>query len=189
MKRILDTHYPRMEDEDPETAIVYTDGSVYPNPNGKGGWAFYCARKGGSAIRYGCARSTTNNAMELTAILHALLYVPAGPKFTYPLIILTDSQYCKKAIMEWAAGWEADGWKTASGKPVKNKPLIERIRSLTLLHQAHRSFQLRWVRGHVGIPENELVDQRAGYARKQQATNWKLGDAKNRISISPTDKL
>ena len=164
----------------PRTVVIYTDGSCYPNPNGQGGWAFYCALEGKQAVRYGCSRSSTNNEMELTAILHALLYVPAGPEFTYPFLIFTDSQYCRRALTEWVHGWKQANWRTATGKPVKNQELIQRIDALIAAHSAHRPFELRWVRGHVGIPENELVDQRANFGRKQQRTNWKPTNNKNK---------
>jgi len=163
----------------PNTVVIYTDGSCYPNPDGPGGWAFFCTFKGKNAVRYGNSRSSTNNIMELTAILHALLYVPAGPDYTYPLLIFTDSQYCRRALTEWVIGWRATDWRTATGKPVKNKELIQRIDELIQRHQAHRPFELRWVKGHVGIPENELVDQRANFGRKQQTTNWTKKDNKN----------
>ena len=118
--------------------------------------------------------------MELCAILHALLYVPAGSDFTYPFLIFTDSQYCRRALTEWVHSWKSTDWKTANGNQVKNKELIERIDKLIHLHSEHRPFELRWVKGHVGIPENELVDQRANFGRKQQRTNWQTSDNKNK---------
>jgi ribonuclease HI len=170
---------PIIDADDPENVVVYTDGSCYPNPDGPGGWSFYCTFKGKHAVRYGFSESSTNNIMEMTAILHALLYVPLGPEFTYPLIIFTDSQYCRNSLTEWVEGWAASGWKTAQGKPVKNKELIHDTHNLLRLHRQHREVDLRWVRGHTGIPENELCDQRANFARKQQATNWASKDQKN----------
>lgn len=162
-----------LDADDPENVIIYTDGSCYPNPNGPGGWAFYCTLKGAQVVRYGFSESSTNNGMEMTAILFALRYVPSGPAFNYPLLLFTDSQYCKNALLEWVEGWKKADWKTAQGKPVKNREVIEETHGLLELHRQHREVEIRYVRGHVGIPENELCDQRANYARKQAATNWK----------------
>jgi len=164
--------------DDPDVVVIYTDGSAYPNPNGDGGWAFYCTFKGKDAIRYGSARMTTNNAMELEAIRHALLYVPMGKKFDYPILIFTDSQYSKNALTKWVHGWEDRQWTTASGAPVRNRGIIEPTFKRITAMQEHRTVEIRWVMGHAGIPENELVDQRAGYARKQKVTNWTASDPK-----------
>lgn len=166
--------------EDTDTVVVYTDGSCYPNPDGPGGWAFYCTFKGKQAVRYGCSPKSTNNIMEVSAILHALRYVPAGPKFDYPLLVFTDSRYAKDALTKWVLSWQKHSWTTSSGSPVKNRELIEETVRLLNLHKKHRPVELRWVKGHAGTPENELCDQRAGYARKQQATNWKSSDNKNK---------
>jgi len=170
----------RIDHEDRSVVVVYTDGSCYPNPNGSGGWAFYCTYRGKSAVRYGFSSSSTNNAMELTAILHALRYVPKDE--AAPLVIFTDSQYCKNAITLWVEEWKFAKWKTANGGEVKNKKLIAEIDKLMTAHREVRRVELRWVRGHSGIPENELVDQTAGMARVNAKTNWKPSDHRNRVT-------
>lgn len=163
--------------DDPKVVKIYTDGSCYPNPNGDGGWAFYCSFNGKTAIRYGYSDDATNNSMELEAIKHALLYVPTG--YEYTIVILTDSQYAKNALTDWVYGWKMQGWKTAQGKPVRNIETIKHAHNLFLAHKEDRVIEIRWVKGHSGIPENELVDQRAGYARLNKKTNWKKQDNKN----------
>jgi len=111
--------------------------------------------------------------MELMAILHALRYVPITDS---PLVIYTDSKYCRNAITDWVIGWKESGWKTASGSDVKNLEIIQEIHNLFNHHLSHRRLELRWVRGHSGIPENELVDQWANHGRTNQETNWKRSD-------------
>jgi ribonuclease HI len=117
--------------------------------------------------------------MELTAILHALLYVPAGPEHDSPLVLFTDSQYCKNAITVWMDGWRSTGWKTAVGAPVKNVDLFEKLDAVMQAHQCWREVEIRWVRGHSGVPENELVDQKANHGRTTGLTNWKPKDNKH----------
>lgn len=171
----------KIDAEDPSTVLVFTDGSCFPNPNGDGGWAFYVTYNGKQAVRYGSRKGdATNNLMELLALLHALLYVPAGPKYDMPLLIYTDSKYCQQAVTSWIQGWIKSGWRTSNGSPVKNREVLEQIHELVEAHRMWRPFEIRWVRGHSGIPENELVDQAANTARKQQHTNWNAErDSKN----------
>lgn len=165
---------------DSDTALVFTDGSAYPNPKGRGGWAFYASRKGVHTFRYGFSKKATNNSMELTAIIRALEYVPAGERSTCPFVIYTDSNYCLKALTVWSKDWIQSGWRTSTGKKVKNKELIERAVALIARHETCRPFEIRWVRGHSGIPENEMVDLKANEARRGQITNWKEKDIRNR---------
>lgn len=168
----------RLEQDDPNVILIFTDGSCYPNPNGPGGWSFYCTYKGKTAVRCGCKEASTNNEMELYAILHALRYIPAGEA---PILLITDSKYCKFAVTEWVEGWRQTDWKTATGEPVKNVAAIREIDALIRHHQQSRRVELRWVKGHSGIPENELVDQRANTARVRQETNWKPKDHKTKV--------
>ena len=179
-----------IDKECPNTIIVYTDGSCFPNPKGKGGWAFYCVFRGNTAIRYGNydkvtdkGDPVTNNLVELEAIKHALDYIPAGSEFTSPIVIFTDSKYSKNALTEWGWKWRVMGWKTGNGSDVKNKETVEQCLKLLEMHKEHREVEIRWVKGHAGIPENELVDQHAGYARVNQLTNWRVIDSKNLDSI------
>jgi ribonuclease HI len=99
---------------------------------------------------------TTNNRMELTAVIRALEALKRPSR----LRIFTDSEYVRRGITEWVRSWKARGWKTADRKPVKNQDLWERLDSLTAGHQ----IEWRWVRGHSGIPGNERVDQLANEA-------------------------
>lgn len=136
----------------PKTVQIYTDGSCSPNP-GPGGW--------GAILRYqevekelsGCARSTTNNRMELTAVVEALRTLKQPCKVQ----LYTDSQYMKNGITGWIHKWKKNGWKTASKEPVKNKDLWESLDQLV----KHHEVQWFWVRGHSGHPENERCDQLA----------------------------
>ena len=166
---------------DENTVTVYTDGSCYPNPDGRGGWAFYCMWNGIPHIRHGFAEVATNNRMELEAIMHALLFVPLVGNLSRgaPLVVYTDSQYAKRALTEWVPSWEARGWVTASGDEVKNRDLITKTYSLVEAHRKVRAFDLRWVKGHAGNPENELVDTWAGIGRRDQSTNWAASDNHN----------
>jgi len=170
---------PKIDATKSNTVVAFTDGSCYPNPNGEGGWAFRCQYKGHVAVRFGPAGLTTNNGMELTAILRCLQYVPAGESHDYPLVIYTDSQYALNSLTRWVHGWIEDGWKTSSGKDVSNRDIIEEAFELIRLHERYRDIDLRWVRGHSGIVENEVCDQKANYARTTKRTNWKHKDLKN----------
>lgn len=172
----------RVDADDPNTIVIFSDGSCWPNPNGPGGWAFYCTHKGKSAIRHGYKKSSTNNEMELMAILHALRYVPHDKHRTSPILIFTDSKYCKNSLTDWVFGWKAMQWKTANGSPVKNKKVIAEIDALIELHSTVRTVEIRWVRGHSGVPENELVDQRANMARVNKESNWKSNDHKTNVT-------
>lgn len=128
---------------------IYTDGACKGNP-GRGGW--------GALLRYGAherelfggERLTTNNRMELTAVIRALQALTRPSEVT----VHTDSQYVQKGISEWIKGWKARGWKTADRKPVKNEDLWRELDAQTTVHR----IEWRWVRGHSGHPENERAD-------------------------------
>ena len=96
---------------------------------------------------------TTNNRMELTAVIRAL----EAMKKRTSIRITTDSQYVKRGITEWIVNWKRNGWKTAARKPVKNDDLWRRLDELVAEHDV----QWEWVKGHSGHPENELADQLA----------------------------
>lgn len=167
-----------------DAVIAFTDGSCYPNPNGAGGWAFLCQYKGHTASKYGSVRNgATNNSMELMAILRCLQYVPFGESHRYPFTIYTDSKYAKNALTKWIIDWmENDEWVTSIGQLVKNVEVLKEAYELIQLHSRYRDFSLKWVKGHSGIPENELVDTNASSARHNQITNWKEKDNKNVIN-------
>lgn len=129
--------------------IIFTDGGCSGNP-GIGGW--------GALLRYGKnekelsgnASDTTNNQMELTAVIRALSEL----KEPCEVMLYSDSQYVIKGMTEWLIGWKNKGWKGADKKPVKN---LELWQELDALSQKHR-ITWNWVKGHAGHPENERVD-------------------------------
>lgn len=134
---------------------IYTDGACRGNP-GPGGWA--ATLELGEHLRElsGAEAQTTNNRMELTAVIRAL----EALKRSSALVIHTDSEYVRRGITEWIGGWKARGWKTADKKPVKNQDLWERLDELSRQHD----IEWRWVKGHSGVPGNERVDQLANAA-------------------------
>jgi ribonuclease HI len=138
------------------TAVtIYTDGACRGNP-GPGGWgALLIAGKSRRELS-GAETGTTNNRMELTAVIQAL----AALKRPVEVTLYTDSKYVCTGIEEWLPQWKARGWRTADKKPVKNQDLWE---ALDAARGAHR-IQWRWVKGHSGNAGNERVDQLANEA-------------------------
>jgi len=134
---------------------IYTDGACRGNP-GPGGWA--ATLELGEHLRElsGAEAETTNNRMELTAVIRAL----EALKRKSALRIHTDSEYVRRGITEWIKNWKAHGWKTADQKPVKNRDLWERLDELANQHD----IEWRWVKGHSGVPGNERVDALANAA-------------------------
>lgn len=131
---------------------IFTDGACRGNP-GPGGWGVLMRAGGREQELFGGEPHTTNNRMEMTAVIEAL----AALKRPCEVIITTDSQYVRKGITEWIAGWKKRQWLTASRQPVKNVELWQRIDSLAAGH----TIDWRWVKGHSGHAENERVDQLA----------------------------
>ncbi len=131
---------------------IYTDGACKGNP-GPGGWGAWL--KSGQAERelFGGERQTTNNRMELTAVIQGLSALTRRCSVT----IYTDSEYVKNGITTWIHNWRARGWLTADRKPVKNVDLWKRLDALNASHEVH----WRWVKGHAGDPGNERADQLA----------------------------
>ena len=132
--------------------IVATDGACSGNP-GPGGWAFVEQKTG--YHESGGARQTTNNIMELTAMIRALEYV--GPEGS--LLIRADSSYVINSMTKWAPGWRRRGWRKSDGKPVLNRELIARL--LNLYESRTGRTEVEWVRGHNGDVANEFVDRLA----------------------------
>ena len=128
---------------------IYTDGACKGNP-GVGGWGAWLRFGVHEKELFGGEAHTTNNRMELLAVIRALESV----KRAVPLIIHTDSQYVQKGISEWLPGWKRRGWRTADKKPVKNLDLWQRLDELASQHQ----IEWRWVRGHSGDVGNERAD-------------------------------
>lgn len=132
--------------------VIYTDGACKGNP-GPGGWGVVLRSGAHEKELFGGERSTTNNRMELTAVIEAL----ASLKRSCDVAIYTDSEYVRKGITEWIHGWKQRGWKTADRKPVKNAELWQRLEALAGLHRV----EWHWVRGHNGDPGNERADELA----------------------------
>ncbi len=131
------------------SVTVYTDGACKGNP-GRGGWGAWLSTGGHEKELFGGEALTTNNRMELTAVIEAL----ASLKRSCDVTIYTDSEYVRKGITEWIHGWKLRGWKTAARQPVKNADLWQRLDALRNLHQV----DWRWVKGHAGDPGNERAD-------------------------------
>ena len=133
-----------------EAAVeVYADGACRGNP-GPGGWGVLLRAAGHERELHGGEPATTNNRMELTAVIRALEALAPGSRVR----VYTDSQYVQKGITEWIHDWKRRGWRTADKKPVKNVDLWMRLDELARGHEV----EWHWVRGHAGHPENERAD-------------------------------
>ena len=131
---------------------IYTDGACKGNP-GLGGWgALMIAGEHRKEI-FGGERNTTNNRMELKAVIEAL----GALKRPCEVVIHTDSQYVQKGISEWIHNWRLRGWKTAAKEPVKNADLWQALDAA----QAQHKVEWRWVKGHAGHDGNERADELA----------------------------
>ncbi len=134
---------------------LYTDGACKGNP-GPGGWGALLRYAGVEKELFGAEPQTTNNRMELAAVINGL------EALTRPSLvrITTDSQYVKNGISTWIHAWKKNGWRTAARKPVKNIDLWQRLDELVSGHQV----EWEWVKGHAGHPENERADGLANRA-------------------------
>jgi ribonuclease HI len=137
---------------DPPVVEIWSDGACRGNP-GPGGWGALMRCGPHEKELYGGVAATTNNRMELTAVIEAL----AALKRPSQVIVHTDSQYVKQGIGEWLPNWIRRNWRTADNKPVKNVDLWKRLAELAGGHQV----EWRWVRGHAGDPGNEHADRLA----------------------------
>nr|WP_218965906.1 ribonuclease HI [Snodgrassella communis] len=131
---------------------LYTDGACKGNP-GVGGWGAFLQSGRHSKEIFGGEANTTNNRMELTAVIQGL----AALKRPCIVNIYTDSQYVKNGMQEWIHNWKARGWKTASKQPVKNVELWQALDAEVNKHQVH----WHWIKGHAGNPGNEKADELA----------------------------
>jgi len=134
------------------TVVIYTDGACKGNP-GPGGWgAILRSGDGQENELWGGERETTNNRMEMMAVISAL----GALKRPCHVILHVDSQYVLKGMTEWLVGWKAKGWRTASKQPVKNVDLWQQLDAL--VNTAGHRIEWRWVKGHAGDPGNERAD-------------------------------
>lgn len=129
--------------------VIYADGACRGNP-GPGGWGAWLKAGEHEKEMFGGEKLTTNNRMELTAVIQAL----ASLKRRCQVVVYTDSSYVKDGITTWIHGWKKRGWTTADKKPVKNAELWQRLDALNAAHQV----EWRWVKGHAGDPGNERAD-------------------------------
>lgn len=128
---------------------IHTDGACKGNP-GPGGWGAVLRFGDEEREIFGGEPSTTNNRMELTAVIEALTAL----KRRCPVVLHTDSQYVQKGITEWIHAWKARGWRTAAKEPVKNVDLWKRLDALVVDHE----IEWKWVKGHAGDEGNERAD-------------------------------
>jgi ribonuclease HI len=135
--------------ETTKTVVIYTDGACKGNP-GPGGWGALLMFGEHERELWGGQPLTTNNRMELTAVIEGL----SALKQRCAVTLYTDSQYVRQGITEWIHGWRKRGWMTADKKPVKNQDLWQQLDALNGGHKV----DWRWVKGHAGDPGNERAD-------------------------------
>jgi ribonuclease HI len=135
-----------------DAVIIYTDGACRGNP-GPGGWGVVLSYKGTTKELYGGEKETTNNRMELTAVINALeaLTKPCNVQ------LHSDSKYVLQGITEWMENWKKRGWKTANKSAVKNEDLWRRLDAARLPH----NIEWLWVKGHSGNNGNDIADRLA----------------------------
>lgn len=147
-----------------DTVHIFTDGSCErvkkAGTKGKGGWGVVLLFNERRLELYGGKKETTNQEMELMAILKALQALKSRK---YNIVIYSDSQYSINCVSCWHFGWKRNGWQTSDGKPVRNRELIEEIVKLICPKTA-----FKWVKGHNGMEHNERADRLAHAGRMQQ---------------------
>ena len=143
---------------DTSAVEMYTDGACKGNP-GPGGWGALLRYRGVEKELYGGEPDTTNNRMELTAVIRGL----EALKRPCAVRIVTDSKYVKQGITQWINRWRRNGWRTAEKRPVKNRDLWERLDALLSRHDV----EWKWVKGHAGHAENERADRLANKGVKR----------------------
>ncbi|MDO8373361.1 MAG: ribonuclease HI [Pseudomonadota bacterium] len=131
--------------------VIYTDGACKGNP-GPGGWGAMLTSGDTVKELFGGEMGTTNNRMEMTAVIEAL----AALKRPCRVTLYLDSEYVRKGITEWISGWKARGWRTAAKQPVKNIDLWQKLDNL--ISSSGHTIEWRWVKGHAGDPGNERAD-------------------------------
>ncbi len=144
--------------------VIYTDGACKGNP-GPGGWGVFLRYGEVEKELFGGESQTTNNRMELTAVIEALRALTRP----CPVDVYMDSEYVRKGITEWMSGWKARGWRTAAKQPVKNEDLWRVLDDL--LSQTGHSIRWHWVKGHSGDPGNERADALANQGVRMVQTS------------------
>ena len=144
-----------------DTITIYTDGACKGNP-GPGGWGAWLSIGGHEKELWGGETLSTNNRMELTAVIEALSALERHSS----VVIHTDSEYVRQGITAWIHNWKKRGWKTAQGKPVKNIDLWQRLDALAATH----TIEWLWVKGHAGDPGNERADALANRGVEEHLT-------------------
>jgi ribonuclease HI len=134
-----------------QQVVIYTDGACKGNP-GPGGWGAVLSMGDLEKELFGGELGTTNNRMEMMAVIEALTAL----KRPCSVILYLDSEYVRKGITEWIQGWKARGWRTAAKAPVKNVDLWQRLDALAF--SSGHKIDWRWVKGHAGDPGNERAD-------------------------------
>ncbi len=134
-----------------KAVTIYTDGACKGNP-GPGGWGVLLLSGDTEKELFGGELATTNNRMELTAVIEALTALKRPCKVT----LFLDSEYVRKGITEWIHGWKARGWRTAAKQPVKNVELWQKLDAVVV--QSGHQITWKWVKGHAGDPGNERAD-------------------------------
>lgn len=137
-----------------KTVHIFTDGACKGNP-GIGGWGVLMRYGTHQKELFGGEKETTNNQMELTAVIQGLSALKKD--FSGNVIIYTDSQYVQKGMTEWIFNWKKNGWKNSAKKPVANANLWQKLDELSQQYK----IQWKWVKGHSGHPENEIADKLA----------------------------
>lgn len=141
---------------------IFTDGACKGNP-GPGGWGALLRYKNKEKTLYGGEQNTTNNRMELMAVIEGLRSL----KRPCDVAVTTDSSYVKDGITSWINGWKKRGWKTAAKKPVKNEDLWRQLDQEVANHQV----EWHWIKGHSGHRENEIADELANLGVAQVLGN------------------
>lgn len=136
--------------------IIYTDGGCRGNP-GIGGWGVWLQYKDKQKRHFGCEKHTTNNRMELQAVIEALKLLSSNK---VPIVLFSDSKYVLQGINSWMPNWKKKNWQTAAKKPVKN---IDLWQALDTLIQPY-TIEWRWVKGHSGNKGNDIADALANQA-------------------------
>jgi len=135
--------------------VIYTDGACRGNP-GPGGWGVVLRYQGNLKTLKGFDPETTNNRMELTAVIEGFRALTRS----CDIELHTDSKYVMQGVNEWLSNWKRNGWKTAAKKPVKNIDLWQQLDDEVARHE----IDWNWVKGHSGVEDNEFADQLANAA-------------------------